>query len=84
MKSKSLLALLFIFCFLYFSIAIYYYTTGSMGTMFWALVLVPIGFAIYTLTKLKKVSYIQGLVNSSISLAQFTSRSAFSPQYTYQ
>ncbi|MEM0088691.1 MAG: TRAP transporter fused permease subunit [Archaeoglobaceae archaeon] len=54
MKSKSLSALLFIFCFLYFSIAIYYYTTGSMGTMFWALVLVPIGFAIYTLTKLKK------------------------------
>ncbi len=54
MNSKLTSALLFIFCLLYFSIAIYYYTTGTMGTMFWALVLVPIAFSIYTLAKLKK------------------------------
>lgn len=54
MKSKIISYLLFIFCFLYFSIALYYYTTGYMGTMFWALVLVPIGYSIYTLVQLKK------------------------------
>ncbi|MEM0203314.1 MAG: TRAP transporter fused permease subunit [Archaeoglobaceae archaeon] len=77
MKSKALSALLFIFCFLYFSIAIYYYTTGTMGTMFWVLVLVPIGFTIYTLTKLKKgelyprlgkLQYLVGAVYISLCL----------------
>lgn len=54
MKSRVLTLSLFIFCLLYFSIAIYYYTTGTMGTMFWSLVLVPVAFSIYTLAKLKK------------------------------
>lgn len=54
MNSKLISILLFIFCLLYFSIAVYYYITGFMGTMFWVLVLVPIAYSIYTIAKLRK------------------------------
>jgi len=52
-SSKFFSYLIFIASLIYFSCAIYYYTTGTMGTMFWVLALVPVAYIIYTLEKLK-------------------------------
>uniref|UniRef100_A0A7J2THW3 TRAP transporter fused permease subunit n=1 Tax=Archaeoglobus fulgidus TaxID=2234 RepID=A0A7J2THW3_ARCFL len=54
MKITSLL--IFIFSLIYFSVAVYYYTTGFMGTMFWVLFLLPVAYSIYVLYKLEKGS----------------------------
>ncbi|MET1123728.1 MAG: TRAP transporter fused permease subunit, partial [Archaeoglobaceae archaeon] len=53
-SSKFFSYLVFAASLFYFASAIYYYTTGIMGTMFWALVLVPVAFIIYTLERLKE------------------------------
>jgi len=52
-SSKFYSYLIFAVSFFYFASALYYYTTGIMGTMFWVLVLVPVAFILYTLEKLK-------------------------------
>lgn len=45
---------IFIFSLIYFSISVFYYVTGEMGTEFWVLVTVPLAFALYTLYKLSE------------------------------
>lgn len=56
-RRMKLSALTFIFSLIYFSVAVYYYATGFMGTMFWVLFLLPFAYSIYVLYELENNSF---------------------------
>lgn len=57
MNQKLLKISIFIFSLTYISLAIYYYSTGIMGSMFWVLVLVPLAYILYVLERLKSGNF---------------------------
>ncbi|MEM1537704.1 MAG: TRAP transporter fused permease subunit [Candidatus Nezhaarchaeales archaeon] len=51
--SKVIPLLIFIFSLAYFSISVYFFSTGFMGTMYIVLILVPLAFIVYVLRSLR-------------------------------
>ncbi len=77
MNQKFLKFFIFIFSLIYISLAIYYYSTGIMGSMFWVLVFVPLAYILYVLEKLKnnefyprlgKFQYVVAIIYISLCL----------------